>query len=175
MTQTAPSLRPTFKPLAVAAALLLAPALASCGVAEAQTGSQSDTLTGAQNAAASQAAATPASLASPASEETTRQCFFARQVNGFRNVEDEDGQRIDTRVLIDVGARDTYEFELLRRCPALRFARSIALERTGPGRICDGLDVDLIVNDTLSPDRCRVTMVRKLDPEEADARAGARN
>lgn len=163
-----PALRPSFKPIAAAAALAFAPALASCGVAEAQTGAASS----ASASADSQAA--PQSASQETSDETTRQCFFARQVNGFRNVEDEDGQRIDTRVLIDVGARDTYEFELLRRCPSLRFARSIALERTGPGRICDGLDVDLIVNDTLNPDRCRVTMVRKLDPEEADARAGER-
>ena len=73
-----------------------------------------------------------------------RQCFFARQVTGFRNVEDEEGRRDDTRVLVDVGARDTYEFELMRRCPGLRFARSVALVRQGPGRFCDGLDAGMI-------------------------------
>ncbi|MEP3421563.1 MAG: DUF6491 family protein [Erythrobacter sp.] len=133
--------------------------LSACAVAEAQTGQPIEE----SDASQEQTQSTP-----------TRQCFFARQVNGFRNVEDAEGRRIDTRVLIDVGASDTYEFELLRRCPALRFARSIALQRTGPGRICDGLDVDLIVNDTLSPEKCRVTMVRKLDSDDPSSRAGAR-
>ena len=104
-----------------------------------------------------------------------RQCFFARQVTGFRNVEDEEGRRDDTRVLVDVGARDTYEFELMRRCPGLRFARSVALVRKGPGRICDGLDVDLVVQEDISPVRCPVTMVRKLPADDPNARAGARD
>lgn len=154
MTQKIPSLRPSFPSLAATALLVLAPALTACAVAEAQTGDAAE-------------------VAQTESAEGTRQCFFARQVNGFRNVEDEDGRRVDDRVLIDVGAADTYEFELLRRCPGLRFARSIALERTGPGRICDGLDVDLIVQDDISPERCRVTMVRKLSAGEPYARAGA--
>ncbi|QFT78799.1 DUF6491 family protein [Erythrobacter sp. THAF29] len=107
-------------------------------------------------------------------EETGRQCFFAEQVNGFRSIEDEKGRRSDTHVLIDVGASDTYEFELLRSCPGLRFARSIALVRQGPGRICDGLDVDLVVQDDISPLRCPVRMVRKLAPGEPYARQGAK-
>jgi len=151
--------RPSFKPSASLALLTLAPLLAACGVAQAQS--------------AADASASVQSEATAPAEEATRECFFARQVNGFRSVEDAAGQRLETRVLIDVGAADTYEFELLRRCHGLRFARSIALERSGPGRICGGLDVDLIVQDTLGPERCRVTMVRKLGPEEADARAGA--
>lgn len=107
-------------------------------------------------------------------EESGRQCFFAEQVNGFRSIEDEKGRRSDKRVLIDVGASDTYEFELLGSCPGLRFARSIALVRQGPGRICDGLDVDLVVQDDVAPLRCPVKMVRKLSPGEPYARPGAK-
>ncbi len=164
MSETTITHRPLLKPLAAIAALALVPALAACGVAEART------VALVQSETASAADATEET----SSDRATRQCFFARQVNGFRSVEDVDGQRVDEKVLIDVGAADTYEFELLRRCPALRFARSIVLDRVGPGRICDGLDVDLIVQDTLGPERCPVTMVRKLAPEEANARPGAK-
>jgi len=110
-----------------------------------------------------------------AAEAPERQCFFARQVTGFRSPEDAEGRRDETRVLIEVGARDTYEFELLRRCPGLRHARRIELVRQGPGRICDGLDVDLVVPEDISPLRCPVTMVRKLPAEDPQARAGARD
>mgnify|MGYP001815223020 CR=1 FL=1 len=138
--------------LSTLAALAMTPVLASCSAAEAQTGER----------------------AAPA-EEQTRQCFFPRQVNGFRSVEDENGRRVEDRVLIDVGAADTYEFQLMRRCPGLRFARNIALETAGQGRVCTGLDVDLIINDTLGPERCRVVGLRKLPADDPNARAGARD
>jgi len=141
--------------MAALSALILAPALASCAVAEAQTG----------DAAAS----------SDQVDDAPRKCFFPRQVNGFRSIENENGQRDERRILIDVGASDTYEFELVRSCPGLRFARSIALKTAGPGRVCTGLDVDLIVNDTLGPERCNVTMMRKLSADDPNARAGARD
>ena len=102
-----------------------------------------------------------------------RQCFFASEVNGFRNVEDENGKRDDTRVLIDVGTSDTYEFELMHRCPGLRFARAVALDQQGVGRICDGLDVDLVVQEDFGPERCPVTMLRKLPADHPRARPGA--
>ena len=157
MTDIRSLARPSIKPLAAIAALAMTPLLAACAVAEARTAQG-------EEAAAESGAA-----------DEQRQCFFARQVNGFRSVEDEEGRRVDTHVLIDVGASDTYEFELLSRCPGLRFARSIALVRQGPGRICDGLDVDLVVQDDISPLRCPVTMVRKLDPDEEGARFAGRD
>lgn len=159
MQKTAPKFLPFYhKASAALAALVLAPALASCAMAEAQTGaanSQPDPAAGEQSAR----------------EQGGRQCFFSRQVTGFRNIDEKDGSESDTRILVDVGGADTFEFQLQNRCPELRFARSIAFDQTGVGRICDGLDVDLIVPDTnLGPQRCRVTMVRKLAPGEPGAR-----
>lgn len=144
------------RPIALAgfAALSLGALLAACAVAEARTGA---------------GAGEPAQSAAE-----QRQCFFAREVNGFRSPDGEDGRRDEGRVLIDVGPSDTYEFELMRRCSGLRFARSIRLVRQGPGRICDGFDVDLVVGGDIGPTRCPVTMVRKLAPGEPGARAGAR-
>lgn len=105
-----------------------------------------------------------------------RQCFRAEQVNGFRTVDDEDGRRSDMRVLIDVRASDTFELTFLHSCPEIRWARSVAFSQTGVGRVCDGLDVDLIVPDpNMGSYRCRVESVRKLAPGEEGARAGAKN
>ena len=152
--------RPLMKPLGALALVTLAPVLAACGVAEARTV--------APEHQAEEQSAQPAA-------ESRRQCFFARQVTGFRNVRDEDGERVDTHVLVDVGASDTYEFELQRRCPGLRFARGISFVQTGVGRICDGLDVDIIVPDGGVADRCHVTMVRKLGPDDEGSRIRARD
>jgi len=143
-------------PPAALAVVVLAPLLVSCASAGAQTApatAQEESALSARQAAG-------------------RQCFFAAQVTGFRNIDDVGGQESDRRILIDVGARDTFEFQLQSRCPELRFARSIAFDQTGAGRICDGLDVDLIVpDDNLGPQRCRVTMIRRLNPDDPDARA----
>ncbi len=159
MQQKTILVRPIFlKPLTALAVLAFTPVIASCSVAEAQTNDASE---GAEQAAR---------------EQGGRQCFFARQVTGFRNIDEEGGGESDTRILVDVRAADTFEFELQRRCPELRFARSIAFDQTGVGRICNGLDVDLIVPDVnLGPQRCRVRMVRKLEPGEPGTRAGAKD
>lgn len=126
-------------------------AISSVGLAESVDGAQSDEPT--------------------AREKGGRECFFPRQVNGFRNVEgDED------RILVDVRAGETFEFELQRRCPELRFARSITFDQRNVGRICDGLDVDLLVPDPqLGTQRCPVTMIGRLGPDDAGARAGSRD
>ncbi|MHA7819939.1 MAG: DUF6491 family protein [Erythrobacter sp.] len=109
-----------------------------------------------------------------AREQGGRQCFRAREVNGFRTVEDENGRRSEMKVLIDVRAADTFELTFQQRCPEIGWARSVGFSQTGVGRVCDGLDVDLIVPDpNLGDVRCPVVSVRKLAPGEEGARAGA--
>lgn len=126
-------------------------AISSVGLAESMDGAQQDEPT--------------------AREQGGRECFFPRQVNGFRNVEGD-----DERILVDLRAGETFEFQLQRRCPELRFARSITFDQRNVGRICDGLDVDLIVPDpNLGPQRCPVTMIGRLGPDDAGARAGSRD
>ena len=109
-----------------------------------------------------------------AREQGGRQCFFARQVTGFRTVKDDEGRRSDRKVLIDVRASDTFELTFAQRCPDVRWARSVGFSQTGPGRICDGLEVDLVVPDVTGPQRCVVDSIRKLAPGEPGARAGAK-
>ncbi|MEE4206978.1 MAG: DUF6491 family protein [Erythrobacter sp.] len=108
-----------------------------------------------------------------AADQDGRACFYPRNLTGFRNAPDgPDGER---RIYVDVGASDTFLFELMTDCRDLRFARSIAFDTTtGVGRVCSGLEVDVIVPDpTLGPQRCPVTMIRRLGPGEEGTRARA--
>lgn len=110
----------------------------------------------------------------PAGEEGGRECFYPRNVTGFRNApEGPDGS---SRIYVDVRASDTFVFELFSPCRELTFARSIAFDTTsGVGRVCSGLEVDLLVPDPdLGTRRCQVRMIRKLAPGEKGARAGAK-
>ncbi|QIQ85300.1 DUF6491 family protein [Erythrobacter sp.] len=109
-----------------------------------------------------------------AGEEGGRECFYPRNVTGFRNApEGPDGS---SRIYVDVRASDTFLFELFSPCRELTFARSIAFDTiSGVGRVCSGLEVDLLVPDpNLGTQRCQVKMIRKLEPGEEGARAGAK-
>lgn len=106
----------------------------------------------------------------PATAASGRSCFFPQFVSGFREaLNSADGAE---QIYVDVGARDTYLFETFGGCHELDFAHRIAFEQRGPGAICDGLDVDLLVPDaTFGAQRCPVRMVRKLgDGEEGRQR-----
>lgn len=99
-------------------------------------------------------------LATTASAED-RQCFFARQVSSYRDAPEGPGG--EQRIYIDVGAADTFLFETFGTCPDIDFTDRVAFEQSGVGRICDGLDVDLIVSDRdLGPRRCPLRMISKV-------------
>ena len=116
-------------------------------------------LAGCETAACDAAADTADNLA--------RSCFFLSQVNGFNDAPD-----VNTgsdRIIVNVGVRDKYLFETFGSCPDLNWTQSIGFDQRGPGRICQGLDVDLIVPTSIGPQRCPVRMIRKLSEAELDA------
>jgi hypothetical protein len=90
-----------------------------------------------------------------------RDCFFLSQVSGYTYAG-------DNKINVSVGPGRTYEFETLGYCPDLDDAETLAFDPTGPGTICRGIDVDLIVPSTIGPRRCAVSMIRRL-PREAPA------
>ncbi|PEQ13036.1 hypothetical protein B2G71_09430 [Novosphingobium sp. PC22D] len=96
-----------------------------------------------------------------------RSCFFLSQVNGFNDVPDT--RRGSDSVVVSVGVRDKYLFETFGPCPDLDWSEAIAFDQRGPGQICDGLDVDLIVPGPTGPKRCAVRMVRKISEAEYKA------
>jgi hypothetical protein len=110
------------------------------------------------------ASAAPLPAASKAPPRTGRhqQCFYSRDINGFRAAD-------DSHVYIRVGVRDIYAFTLLGPCPDVKWTEHLALKTTGSNFICSGLDADLIVPSSIGPQRCPVRDIRKLTPEEAKA------
>jgi hypothetical protein len=113
------------------------------------------------------ASVTAALLAGCAAQETEsvasapaaeRDCFFLSQVSGFSSAGRD-------RINVSVGPRRTYEFQTFGSCPDIDFAQAIAFDQNGPGTICRGIDVDLIVPSSIGPQRCPVKMIRRL-PEK---------
>lgn len=94
--------------------------------------------------------------------QAKRDCFFASQIDGYTHA----GK--DT-IHVSVGPGRTYEFKTLGICPELRDAETMGFDPAGPGTICRGIDIDLIVPTTIGPRRCAVSMIRRL-PEEPDGK-----
>ena len=66
------------------------------------------------------------------------------------------------RINVNVGPRRTYEFKTFGACPDIDYSNAIAFDQNGPGTICRGIDVDLIVPTSIGPQRCQVSMIRRL-------------
>jgi Family of unknown function (DUF6491) len=111
------------------------------------------------------AAADAANMAGAASPART--CFYRSQVNRFQNVRD--NKQGSDSVIVTVGANRKYLFETLGSCPDIDWANGIGFDQTGPGQICEGLDVTLVVPSTIGLRRCPVKMIRQLSEEEAKA------
>lgn len=104
------------------------------------------------------AGASPAGAPKPA-----RSCFFADQINGWR-------QAGDRAVLVNVGAKGVYRLDLFGPCRDLDTNFTIGVEtRPGGNSICDGMDATIIAHSPTGPVRCPVTKVTRLTPEEIAA------
>ncbi|MCB2079227.1 MAG: hypothetical protein KDE55_16220 [Novosphingobium sp.] len=88
--------------------------------------------------------------------DSKRDCFFLSQVDGYTHAG-------NNKIRVSVGPGRTYEFETLGSCPDLGNAEAIAFDPAGPGTICRGIDVDLIVPSTIGPRRCAVSMIRRIE------------
>jgi hypothetical protein len=101
--------------------------------------------------------------ADAATQKERRDCFSARSVNGFNPI---GRDQVDVRV----GANRRYRLELAGYCPDVDWSWRIALRtRGGSSWICQGLDAELIVPSPTGPQRCLVSSIRRLTPEEVDA------
>jgi hypothetical protein len=90
-----------------------------------------------------------------------RQCFYPRDVNGFRAVD-------DTTINLQVGVNDIYQAKLFAPCNDARFTEGLAIRHTGgaTSAVCSGLDAEFIVPSPTGPHTCAVTSLRKLTPAE---------
>jgi len=90
-----------------------------------------------------------------AAQPTGRQCFLARDVNGYASVSDD-------AVDVKVGANRYYRLSLDGFCPQSAFSTRVALRTTGGGSwICQGLDAEIIVPFAGGAQRC---LVRDVQP-----------
>lgn len=112
------------------------------------------------------AAASAACAADPKSSprgNTNRACFYANDVDGF-------AAQNDRIVNVRVGVNDVYQFELFAPCPDVRWNETLGLQtRGGSNFICSGLDAEIISRTPIGPQRCPVTSIRKLTPQEISA------
>jgi len=99
----------------------------------------------------------------PAAAKPKSQCFWANQVNSFASN--------DNRVVnVRVGVKDVYQFEMFGRCNDVDWSNKIALVSRGGNYICTGMDAEIISPSSgLGPQRCPVSKIRKLTPEEVKA------
>lgn len=95
-----------------------------------------------------------------AAQSSGRQCFLARQVNGYTPVND---QAVD----VQVGANRYFRLSLGGFCPQSAFSQRVALRTTGGGDwICQGLDAEIIVPFAGGPERCLVNDVQPISKKQ---------
>jgi hypothetical protein len=108
-------------------------------------------------------AATPAVVLAQPAQKSANQCFLSRDVNGFQAPNEH-------TVYIRVGVKDLYRLDLMSDCSGLTFRQALGFESTpGTPWICSPLDATIVYRDTGIPQRCPVTAIHKLTPEEAAA------
>jgi hypothetical protein len=94
-----------------------------------------------------------------------RQCFFVRNVESFHAVD-------DRTVNLRVGVSDVYRAELFAPCHDVLFAQGVAIRsRGGSSSICSPLDAELVAPSPIGPQRCLLSELRKLSPQEVAALA----
>jgi hypothetical protein len=109
-------------------------------------------------------ATAPASAQSPAAAdppEPARQCFSNRNVNSF-------AQQDHRTINIRVGVRDYYRLTTMSDCRDVAFARGIGVQ-SHASFICSGLDLTLLIPDSIGSRRCEVRTIHKLTEEEVAA------
>lgn len=115
--------------------------------------------------AAALAAQAPAQAAEQTAAGQTRDCFWGRNLNGFRAVDNE-------TLLLNVGVRDVYEAKLAAPSVDLKWVNGIALVARGGGNfVCSKLDADIVVPGTtgMGPQRYPLTSLRHLTAQEVAA------
>jgi len=114
-------------------------------------------------AAAASALAAAVVDAQPAARHTNDQCFVRRNINGFSAPN-------DRTVYIRVGVSDIWRLDLMTECTGLSFRNAFRLEaRPATAWICSPLDATVIVRQTGISQRCPVTAMHKLTPDEIAA------
>jgi hypothetical protein len=110
------------------------------------------------------AAAGAAQAPAKATNQARGACFYISQTNGFSAAGDK-------AVNIRVGVRDIYQMTLFAPCLDIDWSQHIAIKTHGSSWVCEGngLDYEILTPSPIGRQRCQVTAVRKLTPEEIAA------
>lgn len=107
-------------------------------------------------------APTAATVSADLQSRPARDCFSARSVSGFSPAGRD-------AVDVSVGANRHYRLTLGGYCPDVDWSLRIALRtRGGSSFICAGYDAEILVRGPTGLQRCSVTEVRRLSPEEIE-------
>lgn len=110
------------------------------------------------------ASAEPPPPAAPA-PHYGQSCFWQREVVNF-------AAHDDSAIYVRIGVNRIYELKMFGNCFNLSWLHHIGLRTFSGGNICEGRtpNVDVFTRDVATgPQRCPVTSVRKLTPEEVAA------
>lgn len=95
----------------------------------------------------------------PGKTATSHQCFWTRDVNGFRAQD-------DRTVNVRVGVNDIFQLTLFSPAPDIDWTQRIGVQSSGGSSICSGLDASIIVPGPIGPQRYPVTSIRKLTAQQ---------
>ena len=106
----------------------------------------------------------PASAQPAPSSKQDNQCFYRRNINGFSAPN-------DRTLYIRVGVHDIFRLDLMSDCTGLTFREDIGIsdEPGGDPFICSPLQATITYREGGIRDRCPVTAMHRLTPEEIAA------
>lgn len=97
--------------------------------------------------------------------DTSRACFFTREVNGYSNAPE--ASPGSERIYIDTGVNERWLLETMGTCPELDFSQRIALDTRSSTSVCTGNLENLLV-PSVTPgdfDRCPVRVLGRVIEE----------
>lgn len=110
----------------------------------------------------------PAHAAEATSVKPRAACFYAQSASNFAVAD-------DYTVHVRSGVKNVFELKLYGPCLDLSSTHALGLVPRGSSMICEGklADVDIVTRGAgLGPQRCRVSEVRKMTPEQVQALPG---
>ncbi len=100
----------------------------------------------------------------PAPAKPDNQCFYRRNINGFSAPN-------DRTLYVRVGVNEIFRLDLMSDCNGLTFRQDIGIsdEPAGDAFICSPLQATITYREAGIRERCPVTALRRLTPDEIAA------
>lgn len=108
-------------------------------------------------------AALASSFASAQTPPHQQQCLYVHNINGFNAPN-------DRTIYVRVGVSDVWRMDLMTDCVGLSFEQGFRLRSAGGDPwICEPIQADVSIHDIGMPQRCPVSGLHKLTPDEIAA------